>query len=68
LYFRYNESGHGTQNCLYLPTKRPTVPAETGNKKKATKVAVANNKKTTWPQIKKVSNLESANASDLENE
>jgi len=68
LYFRYDGSGHGVRNCLYLPAKRSTAPAEADNKEKAIKIAAANDKKTARLQVEEVSNLEPASASDSENE
>jgi len=50
-----------------LPTKRSTVPAEADNKKKATKVAAANDKKAARLQVKEVLNSKSVNTFDLEN-
>jgi len=40
---------------------------ETGNKEKAIKITAANDKKAARPQVEEVSDLEPANASDLEN-
>jgi len=67
LCFCYNESGYRARNCLYLPAKRPTAPAEVSNKKKAIKIIAANNKKAARPQVKKVLDSEPVNASDSEN-
>jgi len=53
---------------LYLLAKWFTALAKIDNKEKAIKIVVANDKKTVWPQIEKVSNLESVSAFDLENE
>jgi len=55
----------GNARSSYLPTQRPTALTRVEKKERATRVVIANEKKTARPQIEEVLNLKPISAFDL---